>query len=62
MGKNIPPLIIQKLSNEAQEKDDKIKRNLHTTNKNWNYCKFQIHRKILEYVNTRSKIVIKESY
>ena len=39
---------------KAQEKEDKIKRNLQKANQDWNNWKFQIHWNKLEWVNTRS--------
>ena len=59
MGNNIPPLIKQKLSKKEQEKYDKFKRNLQTANWNWNAWNLHIRRNMLEWVNTRSKIVRK---
>ena len=58
-SKNLPLLREQKLSKKSQEKDDKIKRNLKTDNRNWNIWKFQIHWNMLEWVNTISKLVRK---
>ena len=57
--KGLTPTRKQTLINKAQEKNDKIKRKLHTSNRNWNYCKFQLHWNKLEWVNLRSKIVRK---
>ena len=62
MKKGLTPLRKQKLSKKAQEKYDKIKRNLKTENQNWNDWKFQIHWNILDWVNPRSKFVRKEPY
>ena len=39
----LPHLDKQKIIKKAQEKGDKIKRNLQTQNQNWNDMKFQIH-------------------
>ena len=36
MSKNLPPHRKQKPSKKAQEKYDKIKSNIQTSNKNWN--------------------------
>ena len=58
LSKKLPPLIKHKLSKKVQETDDKIKSNLQTTNHNWNGCRFQKHWNMLEWVNTRSKILI----
>ena len=43
MGENLPPLRKHNISKKSQEKDDKIKWNLHTANNNWNDWKLQIH-------------------
>ena len=43
MTKGLPPLRKQKLSKKSQEKDDKTKQKLHTTNMNRNDRKFQLH-------------------
>ena len=43
MTKWLPTIIKQALSKKAQEKNDKIENKLHTINRNWNYCKFQLH-------------------
>ena len=59
MTKWIPPIKKQTLNKKAQEKNDKIKRELHTDNSNWNDCRFQLHWNKLDWVNTRSKIVRK---
>ena len=56
MTKLLPTLRKHKLSKKAQEKGDKIKRKLHTANRNWNYWNFQLHWNKLEWVNSRGKI------
>ena len=35
-GKNLPPLRENNLNKKVEEKNDKIKRNLQTANRNWN--------------------------
>ena len=60
MIKKLPTLPKQKLSKKERERYDRIKRNLHTANWNWNDWKFQIHWEMLEWVNPRSKIVRKK--
>ena len=62
MSKKLPPLGKQKLSKKAQDKYDRIKRNLQTSNSNWNDWKFQIHWNMLDWVNPRSKIVRKNLF
>ena len=59
MTKGLPPLRKMKLSKKAQEKDEKIKWKLHTSNRNWNDWNFQLHCINLEWVNPRSKVKIK---
>ena len=54
INENLPPLKKLKLSKKAQEKEDKIKRNIQMENQNWNGWKFQIHWNKLEWVNPRS--------
>ena len=43
MTKGLPPIIKQTLVKKAQDKSDKIKRKLHTTNSNWNDQNSQLH-------------------
>ena len=40
ISNNLPPLKKQNISKKSQEKDDKIKKNLQTSNRNWNDWKF----------------------
>ena len=54
LGQNLPPLNKRKLIKKSQEKEDKIKRNLHRANQDCNDCKFQIHWKKIEWANPRS--------
>ena len=61
MSNKLPPLYKHNVSKNSQEKYDK-KKYLHTANRNWNDWKFQIHLNMLEWVNSRSKIVIRETY
>ena len=62
MAKELPQTRQQILSNKAQEKNDEIKRKLHTDNRNYNDQRLQIHWKNIEWVNQRSKNVRKDSY
>ena len=57
MTKGIPQIRKQTLSKKAQEENNKIKRKLHTPNRNWNYWIFQLHWNKLEWVNPRSNVV-----
>ena len=43
INKGLPPIIKQTLIKKAQDKNDKIKRKLHTTNRNWNDRNSQLH-------------------
>ena len=60
ISNKIPPLYKQKLSKNPQEKDNRIKIDLQTANRNYNGWKLQQHWNMLEWVNPRSKIVIKK--
>ena len=62
MSKNLPPLRKQKLSKNAQEKDEKIKSNLQTDNWNWDGWEFYIYWKMLEWVKPGSKILRKKLF
>ena len=53
-NENVSPLKKQNLRNTAQEKEDKMKRNLQMENQSWNACRFQIHWNELEWVNPRN--------
>ena len=59
MTEGIPKIRKETLIKKAQEKNDNIKRKLHTANKNWNDWNFQLHCNNLEWVNPRNKIVSK---
>ena len=59
MGTDIPPLGKQNRSKKSQDKDNKIKSKLHTSNRNWDDWKFQINSNMHEWVNPRSKIARK---
>ena len=43
------------MSKKAQEKKDKIKRNIQISNKIWNDWNFQIHWNEIELINPRSR-------
>ena len=60
-AKGIPPLRRSTLSKKAQDKEDKIKK-LYEDNKWWNYWKFQLHWKKLEWVNKISQTKIGKPY
>ena len=62
MTKGLPPIRKQTLSKKAQEKNNKIKRKLHTDNSNWNDWKLQLHCNKLERVNPIGKIVRKNLF
>ena len=61
-SEKLTPLRKQKLSKKPQEKNEKIKRNIQTANRNCNDWKFQIHWTILEWVNPIIKIVRERTY
>ena len=56
MKKGLPPLRKQNPSKKAQDKDDEIKKKLHTANRNWNNWRFQLYWNKLDWVNPRSEI------
>ena len=62
ISKKRPPIKKQNLSKNAKQKDDNIKINIQAATQNWNYCIFQIHWNMLEWVNPRSRISIKKLY
>ena len=51
---NISPLKKQNRRKTAQEKEDKIKRNLQMENHSWNEFQFQIYWNICEWINTKN--------
>ena len=57
MTQGLPPIRKKTLSKKAHEKNDIIKRKLHTANRNLNGWGFQLDWNKLEWVNTRSKTV-----
>ena len=62
MTKGLPTIRKKHKVRRHKRKNDKIKPKLHTANRNWNDCKFQLHYNKLEWVDPRSRILIKEPY
>ena len=50
----LPPLKRTKISKKAQERQDSIQKKLYEANRWWNYWKFQLHCKKLEWVDPKS--------
>ena len=59
MTKLLPPIRKQTLSNKAQEKNDRIKGEIQSANRNWSDWKFQLYWNNLEWVNPISRNVRK---
>ena len=52
-ARGLPPLKRTKLSKKAQEIQDYIQNKLYEANRWWNYWKFQLHWKRLEWVDPK---------